>query len=596
MSQHSRINSLTVSFAGMARSMVFASLVVIVGVVVATASSSYAQTVAYWRFEEGAVGTQPAHQGGIPGSPTPILDSSGNGYHAGVLNSLNAPTYSSTIPSATIANSGLANTRSLDFSGNPQEIYASGYTGGGVNDIDLSAAWTVETSFRLDTINTGSTYAILSKDGKPVANKSEPPLVFRVRTDGNPDDNDNTPNITNHLEIRGLDGSGDDWNIDSRLTDPLVAGQWYHAAVVYDGTTTDLYLDSGSGYKFQAGSAMKTSGWFNSSDDWAIGRGTWNNAPVDWFDGQIDEVRISNAALSQQEFLHNDPNSFSDVVDYTIDTSQSFMTMGGSVFGFELFDQSPGSLTTQMSGTISARLNGNTLTFDDDLSDLDLLANPAGPFGPALGSMLTFDGGTQTITVPSTGEENLAFLWFPSSPESGQLVIRDGFFGISLGSADFDGPVTDLEIRTKSSRTDFQTTLFDDAGADLQGGGVSPNLDTGNLTRTIVGSTETITIPYSFLLGGSFEGTLLEGQIVASRSLGAAGDFDGDGDIDGSDFLIWQRGLGTTFTASDLADWQSAYGNPLSANSASAAVPEPSGLGLALLLALITLQTKKRWS
>ena len=588
MSLHSRIKPLGASRAGFSELAVLASLLV----VAIAASTSFAQTVAYWRFEEGAAGSLPAHQNGGSGSPNPILDSSGNGYHMGVWDSANQPTYTSTVPAGAIPNSGLANNRALDFNGFPQEVFARGYTGGGVNDIDLSSAWTIETSFRLDTINTGSTYGILTKQGKPVSAAVESPLTFRVATDGDHDDIDNTPNETNYLGITGISSSGKVWKLKSRFDAPLVADQWYNAAVVYDGTTADLYLDSGAGYKFQEGSAVQANGWFNSTDDWVIGRGTFDNNASDWFDGQIDEVRISNAALPQQSFLHNDPSDFADVVDYTIDPTQSFMTMSGEVAGFTLFEQTPGSLTTQMGGTISAHLNGDTLTFDD-LSDLDLQANPAGPFGPTLGTTLTFGSPEESVTIPSTGEDNQAFFFFPDFPESGQLAVRDSFFGISAGSADFGGPVTDMEMRTKSSRTDFQATLFDDAGADLQGGNAFLNISAGNLTRTTDGSTETITIPYRFALDGSFEGAFFEGQIVATRSLGASGDFDADGDVDGSDFLTWQRGLGTTHTSTDLADWQASFGNPLSAGNASTAVPEPTSLGLALLVGLFAYSSRK---
>jgi len=71
-----------------------------------------------------------------------------------------------------------------------------------------------------------------------------------------------------------------------------------------------------------------------------------------------------------------------------------------------------------------------------------------------------------------------------------------------------------------------------------------------------------------------------------------AGDFDGDGDVDGQDVLQWQRGQSPNpFSASDLADWETSYGAsapsgtftgvvqyvtsaPISA--ASAQVPEPT--------------------
>jgi hypothetical protein len=60
-----------------------------------------------------------------------------------------------------------------------------------------------------------------------------------------------------------------------------------------------------------------------------------------------------------------------------------------------------------------------------------------------------------------------------------------------------------------------------------------------------------------------------------------SGDFDNDGDADGRDFLVWQRGGSPTpFSPGDLADWQAGYGSPLSAVTA---VPEPSSLVVALL-------------
>ena len=58
------------------------------------------------------------------------------------------------------------------------------------------------------------------------------------------------------------------------------------------------------------------------------------------------------------------------------------------------------------------------------------------------------------------------------------------------------------------------------------------------------------------------------------------GDFNGDGTIDGSDFLTWQRDLGTP---EDLAAWQTNYGQAASsALSAAIAVPEPTAILLLL--------------
>jgi hypothetical protein len=64
-------------------------------------------------------------------------------------------------------------------------------------------------------------------------------------------------------------------------------------------------------------------------------------------------------------------------------------------------------------------------------------------------------------------------------------------------------------------------------------------------------------------------------------SVGLPGDFDQDGDVDGRDFLLWQRGGSPNpFSAGDLADWQTNYGFP-PLTAVSTAVPEPAGLVLA---------------
>jgi len=61
-----------------------------------------------------------------------------------------------------------------------------------------------------------------------------------------------------------------------------------------------------------------------------------------------------------------------------------------------------------------------------------------------------------------------------------------------------------------------------------------------------------------------------------------AGDFDGDGDRDGADFIIWQRDLGDS---TSLALWEANFGVPAMLAS-STAVPEPANLSLPLLAAL----------
>jgi T5SS/PEP-CTERM-associated repeat protein len=80
-------------------------------------------------------------------------------------------------------------------------------------------------------------------------------------------------------------------------------------------------------------------------------------------------------------------------------------------------------------------------------------------------------------------------------------------------------------------------------------------------------------------LGSAFDPTLV---VLSAFQSGLSGDFDADGDVDGRDFLIWQRGGSPNPNSSaDLAAWKANFGfHALTASGT--AVPEPSGGWLAL--------------
>jgi hypothetical protein len=79
-----------------------------------------------------------------------------------------------------------------------------------------------------------------------------------------------------------------------------------------------------------------------------------------------------------------------------------------------------------------------------------------------------------------------------------------------------------------------------------------------------------------------------------------SGDFNQDGTVDAADYVVWRNGLGTTYTDDDYNDWRANFGTSLlagggsaipSAESLSAAVPEPTSLGMiAVVLAVVSLR------
>jgi dockerin type I repeat protein len=101
--------------------------------------------------------------------------------------------------------------------------------------------------------------------------------------------------------------------------------------------------------------------------------------------------------------------------------------------------------------------------------------------------------------------------------------------------------------------------------------------------------------------GGRYEQT----TITSARLVPVDADFDDDGNVDGADFLTWQRGLGATgaspaqgdangdgdVNGNDLATWQRLAGT--TANSITA-VPEPVTATL-FTLALTLLPRCRHW-
>jgi len=254
-----------------------------------------AETVGYWRFEEQTSGNVSAtNTGGAV--PNTVLDSSGKGNHMQTWTTATAPTYTTSVPfpSGTLAGvpaTGVLNTASLDFRGSPVDIYSGSNANSKPINSKTFTAWTVEASFCLDV--TGRWQVIVGKDGNPIG--GQPPLSLKVRAD-------------NTVEIGIVDGSGvGRWCVGSTK---IEAGKWYQAAATATATELSLWIKpEGCRDYIAQGSAPIQGAFFNTysafNQPWILGRGMWNGAQKDATDGRIDEVRISDTALTPGQFLGN---------------------------------------------------------------------------------------------------------------------------------------------------------------------------------------------------------------------------------------------------------------------------------------------------
>jgi len=174
-----------------------------------------------------------------------------------------------------------------------------------------------------------------------------------------------------------------------------------------------------------------------------------------------------------------------------------------------------------------------------------------------------------------------------------------------------------LRIVVDNTNQEHDTARLNPRGTDAADT-LNPNPGVNLLNLTSNGLTDVYTFRYDNFIAGDFIKIKLNSGVAGEApSIGgimfdtvSAADFDSDSDVDGKDFLTWQRGLGVgttrpegdadsslTVDGADLALWENQFGTgvgPLVGITTS--VPEPTSLiTLALgLISLIGLDRRRR--
>jgi hypothetical protein len=221
----------------------------------------------------------------------------------------------------------------------------------------------------------------------------------------------------------------------------------------------------------------------------------------------------------------------------------------------------------------------------------------AGP-APSNTLALTVNTSTGNVQLRNVSSSSLTFDYYDIASAGGKLRPAAGFWN-SLDDQNIDliGPSSaESWAESGGSSANVLAELFLDGSSTLAPGS---SFNLGNAFNTGLGAGDL-----------KFRFTLTTGELINGAVNYVAGnaDFNGDTRVNGSDFLIWQRFVGTTsgatlaqgdadgngaVNAADLNIWKSSYGTG-GAAAATAGVPEPASAGLAAWCAALALVWRRR--
>jgi hypothetical protein len=277
-------------------------------------SSARAATVAYWRFETGPANSNVLHPGADGTFSGVIPDVSGNGNDLSVWSQGGGAgfAYRSDVPAATVPINGAPNLFSVKNTGSYPAMFtsAAGSSPTGINAETMTPAqFTVEVSYKPEA--SASYRTIVGRDAKNIASVSADLAAFYLQI--RPDDSF-CASFTDMAGYTHTANSPPGWayGFNFSANPEGVGAPWYHIVAVSDGSTLKLFVNnqlvgtndliaSGSPNRALAKGSVNGADWTTGA--WSVGRGLYAGGHTDRAYGLIDEVRISNSALTPGQFL-----------------------------------------------------------------------------------------------------------------------------------------------------------------------------------------------------------------------------------------------------------------------------------------------------
>ncbi len=320
------------------RLVYFVSFVVFM-ILLSSVSVTSAKVVAYWRFDD--VGDyeidDPRYTvvdgNGLPDSAGRTVwnkaahDWSGNGNHLTTFAySWAGFNWSSSVPAGQVPLTGIETNLSIQDAGGCCPAAMTWSEKSQPTGVDIETwspeLFSVEASFLAD-FDAGGFHTFVGRDGRDVwTDHSEwAPFYFSVRPDNQVAVEFTDVSGYNHW-VDSLGNGSMGWSVVVEGgTIQIARGAWYHAAAVCDGETLKLYVRAQGVADWSTYTVLLdpnspvtnlavgngTPGGDLWPGTWSVGRGMWNGGHGDRWWGNLDEIRLTDGALTECQLLWTVP-------------------------------------------------------------------------------------------------------------------------------------------------------------------------------------------------------------------------------------------------------------------------------------------------
>ena len=224
---------------------------------------------------------------------------------------------------------------------------------------------------------------------------------------------------------------------DATDTTSMNTGQWYYLLGTFDGSNVSLYVN---GVK-KATTAYNSNAGANSNG-WTIGNYTQNGSGFDWWNGSIDEVRLSSVVRSA-DWIATEYNNQS--------SSATFYSIGGENTVVVSISPASGSLyagqTQQFNAMVINAVN-TSVTWSISPAGTGTVSSAGLYTAPSSNTSLQTVTVTATSVADNTKSASSTVTLYPSpqiaslSPSSGAIGVTFAINGSNFGATQGSSTVT----------------------------------------------------------------------------------------------------------------------------------------------------------